>query len=481
MSVRKFFAVALSLGLFVSAQAADITASRQTAGSKQARAGEAEFRALYKELVEINTTLSVGSCTDASNAMKARLRAAGYADQQLHVIVPPGRPKDGNLVAVLPGSDKTLKPLMLLAHIDVVEANRADWERDPFKLVEEEGFFYARGASDDKAMAAVFTDSMVRYRKEGYRPKRTLKLVLTCGEETPNVFNGVSFLIEHHRDLIDAGFALNEGGGGRYDQKTGVYRYVAVLASEKVYQDFTLSTTNQGGHSSRPTPDNAIYQLMHALGKVEKHQFKVEFNDTSRSYFEKFGAIEGGEKGADMIAAAKTGDTAAIERLKKDPSSNAILRTNCVATQIAGGHAPNALPQRATANVNCRMFPGHGAEEIRQELIAAIADPGVSVEFQATPERPGAGPTLSREVIGPIETLTRDMYPGVAVIPTISSGATDGRFLTPAGIPTYGVSGMLSDGATSNAHGLNERIRVQTLMEGREFLYRLTKMYAGGK
>ena len=479
--MRHFVAVALSLGLMVTAQAADITASRSSAASKQARAGEAEFRALYRELVEINTTLSVGSCTDASNAMKARLSAAGYADDQLHVIVAPNRPKDGNLVAVLPGSNKSLKALLLLAHIDVVEANRADWERDPFKLVEEHGFFYARGASDDKAMAAVFADSMVRFKKDNYRPKRTIKLALTCGEESPNVFNGVSYLIEKHRDLIDAGFALNEGGGGRYDQKTGAYRYVAVLASEKVYQDFTLSTHNQGGHSSRPTPDNAIYQLAHALDKIEAHQFKVEFNDTSRAYFEKFGVIEGGTKGADMIAAAKNGDAAAIERLKKDPSSNAILRTNCVATQIAGGHAPNALPQRATANVNCRMFPGRSADEVKAELIAAIADPGVSVEFQSPPEKPGAPPPLSREVIGPIETLSRDMFPGVAVIPTISSGATDGRFLTPVGIPTYGVSGMLSDGATSNAHGLNERIRVQTLIEGREFLYRLTKAYAGGK
>jgi acetylornithine deacetylase/succinyl-diaminopimelate desuccinylase-like protein len=322
---------------------------------------------------------------------------------------------------------------------------------------------------------------MVRFKKDGYRPKRTIKLALTCGEETPNTFNGVSYLIEHHRDLIDAGFALNEGGGGRYDQKSGVYRYVAVLTSEKVYQDFTLTTHNQGGHSSRPTKDNAIYQLAHALDKVEAHQFKVEFNDTSRVYFEKFGAIEGGEQGADMIAAAKTGDAAAIERLKKDPSTNAILRTNCVATQLAGGHAPNALPQRATANVNCRMFPGRSAEEVRQELIAAIADPGVTVEFQAPPEKPGVQPPLSREVMAPIEALSRDMYPGIAVIPTINSGATDGRFLTPVGIPTYGVSGMLSDGATSNAHGLNERIRVQTLIEGREFLYRLTKAYAGGK
>jgi len=291
----------------------------------------------------------------------------------------------------------------------------------------------------------------------------------------------VSYLIEHHRDLIDAGFALNEGGGGRYDQKTGVYRYVAVLTSEKVYQDFTLTTHNQGGHSSRPTPDNAIYQLAHALDQVEAHQFKVEFNDTSRVYFEKFGAIEGGEKGADMIAAARTNDVAAIDRLLKDPSMNAVLRTNCVATQLAGGHAPNALPQRATANVNCRIFPGHDPAKIRDELIAAIGDPGVKVEFQSPPETPGAPPPLSKEVIGPIEMLSKDMFPGVAVIPTMSAGATDGRFFTPAGIPTYGVSGMLSDGATSNAHGLNERIRVQTLIEGREFLYRLTKLYTGGK
>jgi len=462
------------------AQAADITASRQTAASTSARTGEADFLALYKELVETNTTLSVGSCTDAANAMKAHLLAAGYPEAQVQVIVPPDWPKQGNLIADLPGSDPKLKPLLLLAHIDVVEANRADWVRDPFKLVEEDGFFYGRGSSDDKAMAAVFADAMVRFKKEKYRPKRGIKLALTCGEETPNVFNGVSFLVQNHRDLVDAAFALNEGGGGRYDQKTGVYRYVSVLAAEKVYQDFTLSTTNQGGHSSRPTPDNAIYQLAHALDKVEAHQFKVEFSDTTRGYFEKFGAIEGGAHGADMIAAAK-GDAAAIERLKQDPSANAILRTNCVATQIQGGHAPNALPQKASANVNCRIFPGHNQDEIRQELIAAVNDPGVKLEFQSPPEKVGAPPPLSREVMGPVEKLSADMYPGVAVIPTMSAGATDCRFLTPAGVPCYGISGMLGDGATSNAHGLNERIRVQTLIEGREFLYRLAKMYAGGK
>jgi acetylornithine deacetylase/succinyl-diaminopimelate desuccinylase-like protein len=462
------------------AAAAGIQQSRQTAASRQARAGEAEFRELYKELVEINTTLSVGSCTDASKAMKARLVAAGYAERDLHVIVPPEFPQQGNLVAQLTGTDPSLKPLLLLAHIDVVEANRADWERDPFKLVEENGFFYARGSADDKAMAAVFADMLVRYKRENYQPRRTIRMALTCGEETPNVFNGVNYLLEKHRDLIDAAFALNEGGGGRYDQQTGEYKYVAVLAAEKLYQDFTLTTTNPGGHSSRPMPTNAIYQLGRALAKIEAYSFPIEFNEVSRGYFDRFGKLEGGTKGADMVAAAK-GDEGAIARLRQDPSANAILHTNCVATQVQGGHAPNALPQRATANVNCRIFPGHDPAQIKAELVRVIADTGVSVEFQAPPEKPGPPPLMSREVLGPIEALTRDMFPDVPVVPTMASGATDCRFLTPSGIPCYGVSGMLSDGATSNAHGLNERIRVQTLIEGREFLYRLTKAYAAGK
>lgn len=473
----KLLSLVLTTALIPCAQAADIKESRQTAASKHARAGETEFRALYKELVETNTTLSVGSCTQAAEKMKARLVKAGYPESQLHLIASPARPQDGNLVADLPGTDKKLKPLLLLAHIDVVEANRADWVRDPFTLVEEDGFFYARGASDDKAMAAVFTDSMVRFKQEGFKPTRGIKLALTCGEESPNVFNGVKYLIENHRELVDSAFALNEGGGGRYDINTGVYRYVAVLAAEKVYQDYTLTTTNKGGHSSRPTPDNAIYQLAHALDRIEAYSFPIEMSDVTRPYFAKFGVIE---NNADMVAASK-GDQDAIARLRKDPSNNAILHTNCVATQINGGHAPNALPQRATANVNCRIFPGHTQEEIRQALITAVNDPGVKIEFQSEPEKPGAPPPLSKEVMGPIETLSKDMYPGVAVIPTMSSGATDCRFFTPAGIPCYGVSGMLGDGATGNAHGLNERIRVQSLMEGREFLYRLAKMYAGGK
>lgn len=476
----KHLALAAGLAAALPAAASDITASRQTTASKQARAGETEFRQLYEELVEINTTLSAGSCTDAANAMRARLLKAGYAEADAQVIVADGWPRQGNLVARLAGRDRQRKPLLLLAHIDVVEADRADWQRDPFTLVEEDGFFYGRGSADDKAMAAVFADMMVRFKREGYRPSRGITLALTCGEETPNVFNGVKYLVARHRDLIDAQFALNEGGGGRYDQHTGVYRYHGVLAAEKIYQDFTLTTTNPGGHSSRPMPDNAIYRLAHALAKIEAHAFPIEFNDTARAYFEKFGRVEGGSKGADMVAAAE-GDAAAAERLRKDPSLNAILQTNCVATQISGGHAPNALPQRATANVNCRIYPGHRQEDIRDALVRVIDDPGVKVEFQSEPESAGAGPPLSSTVMGPLEALSQDMFPGVAVIPIMSSGATDCRFLTPVGIPCYGVSGMFGDGATSNAHGLNERIRVQSLLEGREFLYRLARTYAGGR
>jgi len=453
-----------------------LRASQQS--SAPPRAGEAAFRSLYKELVEINTTLSAGSCTAAANAMKAHLTKAGYPDSDLHIIVPPDRPKDGNLIALLPGTDASLKPIMLLAHVDVVEAKREDWTRDPFKLTEEGGYFYARGASDDKAMAAIFVDSMVRFKQEGYRPKRGIKLALTCGEETPNTFNGVSYLLEHNRPLMDAAFAINEGGGGRFDGNTGKYQYNAIQAGEKLYQDFTLETTNQGGHSSRPTPDNAIYQMSQALARIQAYEFPIEFNDATRGYLAKFGDIVGGAEGANMKAVAATGDAAAVARLKQDASINGMLHTTCVATMIDGGHALNALPQHVTANVNCRIFPGHQPEEIRQALIAAIGDAGVKVAFQAPPEKAGPPPKLTPDILGPIEKLTAEMFPGVPVVPAQSAGATDGRFLTAAGVPTYGVSGIFSDGATTNAHGLNERMRVQSLMEGREFLHRLAKLYA---
>jgi acetylornithine deacetylase/succinyl-diaminopimelate desuccinylase-like protein len=475
LAISLFMIAAICVG-----QRPDLRAGQASNVSSPARAGEQAFRGLYKELIEINTTLSVGSCTAAAIAMKTHLVKAGYPENDLHLIAPPNQPKNGNLIALLPGTDASLKPVMLLAHLDVVEAKREDWSRDPFKLVEEGGYFYARGAADDKSMASIFADSMVRFRQDGYKPTRGIKLALTCGEETPEI-NGVRYLLEHHRALMDAAFALNEGGRGLLDPKTGAYQYNGVQAGERLSQSFTLETVNQGGHSSRPMPDNAIYQMAQALAKIQAFEFPVEFNDVTRGYFAKFGEIVGGAQGADMKAVAASGDAAAVTRLKKDPNLNTILHTTCVATMINGGHAENALPQHVTATVNCRIFPGHSPQETRQTLIRTISDAGVNVTFQGEPEKAGPPPTLTADIMGPIEKLTSELFPGVPVVPAQNPGTNDGRFLTGAGVPTYGVSGIFFDLAETNAHGLNECIRVRSLMEGREFLYRLAKLYAGGK
>jgi acetylornithine deacetylase/succinyl-diaminopimelate desuccinylase-like protein len=450
--------------------------------SRDPGAHEADFRELYKELIETNTTLSVGDCTLASERMKARLLAAGYPESDLHILVNPGpnRPQDGNLVAILPGTNPDAKAIMLMAHIDVVEAKREDWERDPFVLTEEGGFFYARGATDDKAMAAIFTDSMIRFRREGYRPERTIKLMLNCGEESSTEFIGAKYMVENHLDLISAEFALNEGAGGRLDPATGKYLYNGVQAGEKLYQDYTLEVTNPGGHSSRPVPDNAIYELGAALMAVQAYEFPIEFNDATRGFFRRMGAITPGQEGQDMRDAADGENADAIRRLTQNPGYNATLRTTCIATQLEAGHAPNALPQRATANVNCRIFPGHTQQEILGVLNDVIDNGNVKIEMRSPPETPVKPVTLPPEILGPIEQLTEKMWPGVPVIPAMTTGATDARFTTPAGITTYGVSGIFADPATSGAHGLNERVGVKQLMEGRMFLHQLVKMYAGG-
>lgn len=439
------------------------------------------FRALYKELVEINTTLSVGSCTEASIAMAEHLRSSGIPESDIHVIVPDDWPKQGNLVAVLRGSRNASddESVLMLAHIDVVEANREDWEREPFTLIEEDGYFYGRGTSDDKSMAAVFVDVMMRMSLSGYKPERNLKLALTCGEETPNTFNGVSYLIEHHRDLINAAFALNEGAGGFLnDDDQPVYN--GVQAGEKVYQDFRLEVTNPGGHSSVPREDNAINQLSAALTRIANYEFPIEFSDTTRSYFERLAVIEPGPDSADMLAILTTPpDSAALARITANAGFNGLLRTTCIATMLDAGHAPNALPQRATANINCRIFPGHEQEEIRQVLEQVVADSAVAVSFVDPPESTSPPPPLTQEILEPIERVTQQMWLGVPVLPSMSTGGTDGRFLTPAGIPTYGVSGRFGKSGESNAHGLNEKIRVQSLYESREFLDRLVKIYVG--
>ncbi len=334
--------------------------------------GEAAFRELYRELVEINTTLSEGSCTAAAEAMAARLRAAGFPSNDVLVLVPDGQPKDGNLVARLKGREPALDPILLLAHIDVVEAKREDWERDPFKLVEEDGFFYARGASDDKAMAAVITDTLIRLKTGGETPRRTITLALTCGEETSSEHNGVTWLLENRPELLRARFALNEGASGLLDAND---RPVAldIQAGEKVYQDFTLESSNVGGHSARPVRDNAINQLAAALLRVSSYQFPIQLNSTTRAYFEHHAATSPPEIAADIGAVlAEPPSADAAERLwSRNPSWNGMLRTTCVATMIEGGHAENALPQSASANVNCRILPGTTVEAVQEQLTGA--------------------------------------------------------------------------------------------------------------
>jgi acetylornithine deacetylase/succinyl-diaminopimelate desuccinylase-like protein len=442
---------------------------------------QAELREIYQQLIEINTTLSAGSCTEAAQAMAGRLKAAGIPQRDIHVIVPPDWPTQGNLIASIPGTSTDLGPILLLAHIDVVEARREDWERDPFKLVEENGYFYARGAWDDKAMAAIFVDALARYKRTGYQPERTIKLALTCGEETPNTFNGVSYLLEHHRELIEASFALNEGGGGYLDSQDRRL-YNGVQAGEKLYQDYRLEITNPGGHSSRPVKDNAIYRLAAALQNISAYDFPIEFNDTTRAYFDRMASIKSGQVAEDLKALLQTPPPAdALARITADPSFNSVLHTTCVATMIDGGHAPNALPQRAGANVNCRIFPGHSQEEIRKVLEQVVNDAAIAVSFAHAPEDSSAPPPLTREILTPIETVSEQMWPGLPVLPFMVAGGTDGRFLTPAGIPTYGVSGMFKDPAKVNAHGLNEKMPVASLYESQEFLDRLIRIYAGGE
>ena len=439
------------------------------------------FRELYRELVEINTTLSVGSCTRAAEAMAVHLRTSGIPEHDIHIIVPPDRPTQGNLVAHLQGLNDDLEPILLLAHIDVVEANPEDWERDPFTLIEEDGYFFGRGSADDKAMASIFTDVLIRMKQTGFRPERTIKLALTCGEETPNEFNGVRYLLEHHRDLIDAQFALNEGAfavAGPDGQKI----FNGIQAGEKTYQDYQLEIRNPGGHSSRPVPDNAINRLAAALTRIAEYKFPITFNDTTRAYFTRMANLSDGQTGQDMLAILqKSPDPDALARITANAGFNSMLRTTCIATMLDAGHAPNALPQRASANVNCRIFPGQTQEQVRQILSDVASDTNIATTFADSPESTSPPPPLTPEIVGPMETVSKQMWPQVPVIPFMQAGGTDGRFLTPAGIPTYSISGMFADPNTVNAHGLNERIPVQSLYESREFLNRLIRLYVGGE
>ncbi|GAB6195746.1 M20/M25/M40 family metallo-hydrolase [Lysobacter xanthus] len=449
------------------------------AGARAADASEPAFRALYKELVEINTTQSVGSCTQAAEAMRAHLLAAGLPAADTQILAPTDRPKDGALVAVLRGREASLKPLLLLAHIDVVEARREDWVRDPFKLTEEKGWFYARGVADDKAMAAVFTDTLVRLKKEGHVPRRGIKLALTCGEETADVFNSVRWLTKQHPEALDAAFALNEGAGGELDAQ-GRPVALQVQAGEKVYQDFTLSLTDSGGHSSRPKKVNPISRMGAALARLGDYRFPILVNDATRAYFEAQSRLVAPAVASDMRAAiGATPDEAAVSRLWDiNPSWNGMLRTTCIATLINGGHAPNAQPQAVSANVNCRVLPATPIAEVQATLSRVVADDGIRIAPVGEAAVTAPVPPLGADILRPVRDVAATLWPGVAVVPTMSTGATDGRFLNAAGIPTYGISGMFHDAEGSHAHGLDERIRVKSLLDGRRFLHALVKRYA---
>jgi acetylornithine deacetylase/succinyl-diaminopimelate desuccinylase-like protein len=464
------FAAALGLSFVLAAPAA----------AQAPQPGEAQFRSLYKELVETNTTASAGSCTLAAQRMAARLKAGGLPDGDIHLLIPPGHERAGNLVAVYPGRDAKAKAVLLLAHLDVVEAKREDWARDPFVLREENGYFDARGASDDKAQAAIFTDMLIRFRKEGYKPRRTVKLMLTCGEEGGQ-FNGARWLASSQRDLIDAGIALNEGAGGELDAQGKPVSHT-ILAAEKTSATFVFETTNAGGHSSRTSPDNAIYHLIRAVDRVSRYVFPVRINDANRAYFTRMSKIVGGETGAAMSAiVANPQDAQADALLSKNVNYHAILRTTCVATMMDAGHAPNALPQRARATINCRVFPGVPLNEVRDTLVKLADDPAVKVSDPGDRGAPAQAPALTPQVLGPIEKISDQMWPGVPVVPILQAAATDAIFLNAAGIPTFGVSGMFYDPDLGHIHGLDESVRVKSVMESREFLYRLVKAYAGQK
>src|ERR1700726_891554 len=433
---------------------------------------------IYKELVEINTVTATGDTARAAGAMAARLRAAGFADADVQVFSP--APHKGNLVARLRGSGAR-KPILLVAHLDVVPANREDWSVDPFKLTEKDGYYYARGSGDDKYMAAAFVTNLIRYKQEGYKPDRDIIMALETDEEIlDRDALGVQWLLKNHRDLIDAEFALNEGGG--VGLKDGKPIRNSVQTSEKVSLTYQLDVKNKGGHSSVPTKDNAIYHLAEGLVRLSKFSFPLRLNETTRAYFDRTAQFEGEQTAADMrTVLSDKPDPAAMSfvRLAAPPRYNPHLRTTCVATMLSGGHAVNALPQLASAKVNCRIMPGEPVDEVKATLERVLADDQITVTQLEQPVI-SAPSALHEEIMGSIEKLSQQFWPGAVVLPAMSAGATDGSYLRNAGIPTYGHSGLAGDIYDIRAHGKDERILVKSFYEGEDYLYRLVKMLSGG-
>lgn len=435
---------------------------------------------IFQQLIEINTTDSVGSTTVAAQAMAKRLLDAGFPSGDVQVLGPNSR--KGNLVARYRGTGAK-KPVLIIAHLDVVEARRDDWTTDPFEFVEKDGFYYGRGTQDMKEDDAIFVANFIRLWKEGYKPDRDIILALTADEEGGKS-NGVSWLLKNHRELVDAEFVLNPDSGG-IDLNNGKPLLVAVEATEKVYADYQLTVTNPGGHSSLPRPDNAIYHLADAIVRLQHYAFPFELNPVTRTYFDKLSSRTTGQVAADMKAILlPTPDPEAIKRLSDDPLYNSTMRTTCVATRLNAGHANNALPQTAQANVNCRIFPGHSPEQIRQQLIGVFDDPKVVVKFMSdageifdtAPARVAiVPPPPLPEVFVPLEKIAAEMWPGAPVVPTMETGASDSIYTAAAGIPSYGFSGIALESDDMRAHGKDERVPIKSYYDGVEFYYRYLK------
>jgi len=433
-------------------------------------------RSLFQELIDINTTDSVGNVTTAADAMAKRLRSAGYPDGDIAVLGPNARKK--NLVVRLHGTGQH-KPVLLIGHLDVVEARREDWTTDPFKFIEKDGYFYGRGTQDMKDGDAIMVATLIRLKKAGFRPNRDIILALTADEEGGSS-NGVDWLLKNHKDLIDAEFVINHDGYSVVSEH-GKPLYYELDGTEKVYGDYQLLVTNPGGHSSLPVPDNAIYALADGLGRIEKFEFPFELNAVTRGYYERMSTIETGQRAADMRAILRTPpDGQAIARLSKNPADHAIMHTTCVATMLEGGHANNALPQRAGAVVNCRILPGHSPEEVRQKLIAVVKDPRIQIRYiddqgqvrDTASDRKGyPPPPLNPVVMKPLESLVASYWPGLKVVPNMAVGASDGVFTSAVGMPTYTITGVANDRDNERAHGRDERLGVESFYKGNAFFY----------
>ena len=429
-------------------------------------------RAALKQLVELDTSQSTAETTSAAEAMATRLREAGLPAADVQVVG--SSPRKKNLVARLHGTGRR-RPLLLLAHLDVVDARRSDWSMDPFKLVERDGYFYGRGTQDDKGLAALWVAIVARLYREHVPLDRDVILALTADEENgPD--NGVTWLLTHERRLIDAELALTEGGIG--ELRAGRRVALEVQPAEKSYVTFTLEAKNKGGHSSLPEADNAIVHVAEAAARVHHHVFPVELGPITRAYFQRLAELEGGALGADLRAVTMTPpDAGAVARLSKTPLYNARLRTTCVPTLMQGGHAENALPQSARITINCRVLPGHTADEVARELVGVVADPAVEVAQIRTMEVSPPS-TLPPDLVATIERASAAVWPGTAVLPILMTGATDGRHLRAAGIPCYGLTGLYVDIDDIRAHGRDERLLVRSFIEGHDFLSRLVMALA---